>query len=367
MYAVQPEFNRVEAYMAGMALVVGASGIVGSATVDALLAEGWQVHGLARRPLPREDLKPVAADLQDEAATAAALADLRPDAVFITTWLRQDSEAENIQVNSAMVRNLLEALRPSGSTRHVALVTGLKHYLGPFEAYGKGTLPRTPFREEQGRLDVENFYYAQEDEVFAAAKRDGFSWSVHRPHTVIGMAVGNAMNMGTTLAVYATLCRETGRPFRFPGSAAQWNGLTDMTEARLLARHLMWAATTPAARNEAFNVVNGDIFRWSWMWERIAEWFGLEPAPFDGTIQPLEAQMADDGPIWRAIAKREGLVEPDLNRLSSPWHTDADLGRPIEVVTDMSKSRKLGFTAYQPTDDAFFDLFTRLRAERLIP
>jgi hypothetical protein len=103
-----------------------------------------------------------------------------------------------------MVRNLLNGLRPAGTVRHVALVTGLKHYLGPFEAYGKGTLPQTPFREEQGRLDIENFYYAQEDEVFAAAQRDGFTWSIHRPHTVIGKAVGNAMNMGTTLAVYAS-------------------------------------------------------------------------------------------------------------------------------------------------------------------
>jgi nucleoside-diphosphate-sugar epimerase len=175
------------------------------------------------------------------------------------------------------------------------------------------------------------------------------------------------MNMGTTLAVYATLCRETGRPFRFPGSAAQWNGLTDMTDARLLARHLLWAATTPAARNEAFNVVNGDVFRWSWMWGRIADWFGLEPAPFDGTVRPLEQQMANDAELWRRIADREGLAEPDLGRLASPWHTDADLGRPIEVVTDMSKSRRLGFTAYQATHEAFFDLFDRLRADRLIP
>ena len=353
--------------MPGTALVVGASGIVGSATVDALIGEAWTVHGLARRPLARDGMLPVAADLQDKAATAAALADLRPDAVFITTWLRQASEAENIRVNAAMVRNLFDGLRPGGSTRHVALVTGLKHYLGPFEAYGKGTLPQTPFREDQGRLDIENFYYAQEDEVFAAAERDGFSWSVHRPHTIIGMAVGNAMNMGTTLAAYASLCRETGRPFRFPGSAAQWNSLTDMTDAGLLARHLLWAATAPAARNEAFNVVNGDIFRWSWMWGRIAHWFGLEPAAFDGTVKPLEAQMADDGPLWQIIAERQRLVEADLNRLSSPWHTDADLGRPIEVVTDMSKSRKLGFKDYQPTDEAFFALFKRLRTERIIP
>ncbi|UAK25944.1 SDR family oxidoreductase [Sphingomonas nostoxanthinifaciens] len=354
--------------MAGTALVVGASGIVGGATARLLRQEGWTVHGLARRPVAQAGVAPVAADLQDAQATAAALAGLRPDAVFITTWLRQDSEAENIRVNSAMVRNLLDGLRSAGAPpRHVALVTGLKHYLGPFEAYGKGALPQTPFREEQGRLDVDNFYYAQEDEVFAAAARDGFTWSVHRPHTVIGKAVGNAMNMGTTLAVYATLCRETGRPFRFPGSPAQWDGLTDMTDAALLARHLLWATETPAAANEAFNVVNGDVFRWKWMWGRIADWFGLEPAPFDGTIVPLEQQMADDAPIWRRIAERDGLAEVDLGRLASPWHTDADLGRPIEVVTDMGKSRRMGFTAYQPTDDAFIRLFEQLRAERLIP
>ena len=140
-----------------------------------------------------------------------------------------------------------------------------------------------------------------------------------------------------------------------------------MTDARLLASHLLWAATTPAARNEAFNVVNGDVFRWKWMWSRIAQWFGIEPAPFDGTVLPLEAQMADDADLWRTIAAREGLVEPDLARLASPWHTDADLGRPIEVVTDMGKSRRLGFTSYQPSEDAFFDLFERLRADRLIP
>ncbi len=353
--------------MARTALVVGASGIVGAATAALLREEGWVVHGLARNPGRDGEILPVAADLRDAAGTATALAGLRPDAVFITTWLRQATEAENIRVNGAMVRNLLDGLRAAGGARHVALVTGLKHYLGPFEAYGKGTLPQTPFREDQGRLDVENFYYAQEDEVFAAAARDGFTWSVHRPHTVIGKAVGNAMNMGSTLAAYATLCRELGRPFRFPGSLMQWDGLTDMTDARLLARQLLWAATTLGAANEAFNVVNGDVFRWKWMWGRIAEWFGLEPAPFDGTIQPLERQMADDGPVWRRIAERDGLAEPDLSRLASPWHTDADLGRPIEVVTDMGKSRRLGFTAYQPTDDAFFDLFARLRAERLIP
>ncbi len=292
---------------------------------------------------------------------------MRPNLVFFCTWSRQPTEAENIEVNGAMVRNLLNALSAAGSVWHVALVTGLKHYLGPFEAYGKGILPATPFREEQPRLDLENFYYAQEDEVFAAAKRDGFGWSVHRPHTIIGYALGNAMNMGVTLAVYATICRATARPFLFPGSAVQWNGLTDMTDARLLARHLEWASTTAAARNQAFNVVNGDVFRWNWMWTRLADWFEMRPAPYRGEATPLAELLANAAPIWARIADKHDLVEKDIGVLASAWHTDADLGRPIEVVTDMSKSRKLGFLDYQATDDSFFDLFARLRQARIIP
>lgn len=157
------------------------------------------------------------------------------------------------------------------------------------------------------------------------------------------------------------------RPFQFPGSEAQWNGLSDVTDARILAKQLVWAADTDAARNEAFNIVNGDFFRWSWLWPKLAEWFGAQPAGFNGTIQPLEAAMANHREIWREIAQRFELAEPDLDRLASAWHTDLDLGRPLEVMTDMANSRRLGFSAYQATDASFFDLFERLRKERLIP
>ena len=355
--------------MQRIALVVGASGIGGSSVARELIANGWNTYGLARQP--KDDvagLRPVAADLLDPASLAAALQEVAPTHVFITTWMRQATEAENIQVNAAMVRNLLVALAPRKTLRHVALVTGLKHYLGPFDAYAtSGTLPDTPLRESQPRLPVENFYYAQEDEVYAAAERDRFTWSIHRPHTMIGRAVGNAMNLGTTLAVYASICKETGRPFQFPGSAAQWNGLSDVTDARMLARQLVWAADTDAARNEAFNIVNGDLFRWSWLWGKLAEWFDVPAVGFTGRVQPLEAIMANDHALWREMAQRHGLAEPALDRLASPWHTDLDLGRPLEVMTDMARSRKLGFAAYQATDESFFDLFTQLRTERLIP
>jgi nucleoside-diphosphate-sugar epimerase len=354
--------------MSKVALIAGVTGIVGNNLAHHLLAKGWEVHGIARRASPGlEGVHFVAADLLDLDSLNTALACLNPTHIFITTWLRQPTEKENIRVNSAMVRNLLAAACASGSVQQVALVTGLKHYLGPFEAYGKGALPATPFREEQPRLDIDNFYYAQEDEVFAAAARHRFTWSVHRPHTIIGYALGNAMNMGVTLAVYASLCHASGRPFLFPGSSVQWNSLTDMTDARLLARHLEWASTTPAAFDQAFNVVNGDVFRWSWMWSRLADWFGLKAAPFPPQVTPLEQQLSGAQDEWRALAASRHLIEPDLDHLISAWHTDADLGRPIEVVTDMSKSRKLGFLDYQPTNDSFTDLFTRLREDRIIP
>lgn len=118
-------------------------------------------------------------------------------------------------------------------------------------------MPVTPFRQEQGRQPVDNFYYAQEDEVFAGARKYGFSWNVHRPYIIIGFALANAMNMGQTLAVYASLCKESGQPFIFSGSRAQWEGVTDMTDARLLAKQLVRAAATPRYRIR--NAVNGDV------------------------------------------------------------------------------------------------------------
>ena len=365
---LSPPPSDQETPMTGKALVIGATGIIGSALADELIRSSWKVLGLARNPSPvPSSVVPVTADLLDPASLTASLKDHAPTHVFLATWMRNETEAENIRVNGAMVRNVLAALSPKRTVRHVALVTGLKHYLGPFEAYAKGELPETPLREEQPRLPIENFYYAQEDEVYGAAKRDGFSWSVHRPHTVIGKAVGNAMNLGTTLAVYAAICQETGRPFRWPGSEAQWSGLSDMTDARVLAKHLLWAATTEEARNTAFNVVNGDVFRWKWLWPRLARWFGVEAVGWEGTIHPLDEEMRGDDALWREIAARHGLEETDLRRLASPWHTDLDLGRPIEVMTDMRNSRERGFGVFQATEQSFLDLFTQLRADRLIP
>ena len=350
------------------ALVVGYSGIAGGNLVEHLSAlGGWKISGVARKPVHgTTGVTPIAVDLLDRAATLSALQGVAPTHVFFNTWTRRDTEAENVVANGAMLQNLLDGLSNVRSVQHVALVTGTKHYLGPFEAYG-ASKPDTPFIEDRPRLPGENFYYTQEDILFKSAADHGYSWSVHRPHTIIGYALGNAMNMGVTLAVYASICKETGQPFVFPGSKQQYEAVTDMTDARLLARHLTWASTHAEGSNQAFNVVNGDVFRWRQMWAVLAAEFGLVNGGLPAETAPLARQMADSAPVWDAMVQKYGLQANALQTLASWWHTDGDLGRDVECFNSMSKSRLAGFADYQDTAQAFRALFARLRSQRIIP
>jgi nucleoside-diphosphate-sugar epimerase len=203
--------------------------------------------------------------------------------------------------------------------------------------------------------------------LFEMARKRGFTWSVHRPHTTIGFVIGNFMNMAVTLAVYASICKHTGRPFVHPGSPEQYHAVTDVTDARILAQQFYWAASTPAAANRPFNIVNGDLFRWIWLWQRIADYFELKVGAYPGHPVPLQNQMSNASAVWAEIVARHKLQNIPVDRLASWWHSDADLGRTLECFTDMTNSRTLGFSAYQQTTRSFFDVFDELRERRIIP
>jgi nucleoside-diphosphate-sugar epimerase len=350
-----------------VALIAGGSGLSGSYTARHLKNLGWTVVTVSRSAvsLPWSD-RHITTELEDEADSKAALA-TASDAthVFYCTWSRQADEDENVRVNAGMIRNFFAGIAKA-PIRHAALVTGLKHYLGSFDDYGKAR-PYTPFLESSPRLPGANFYYAQEDVLFEAARKRGFTWSVHRPHTMIGFVIGNLMNMAVTLAVYASICKYTGRPFVYPGSPEQYDAITDVTDARILAEHLHWAATTPAAADTPFNIVNGDVFRWRWLWQQIADYFEIEVAEYPGHLDPLEKQMADARAVWSEIVAKHGLKDIPVTKRASWWHSDADLGRTLECFTDMTNSRVRGFLAYQQTTRSFFDVFGELRERRIIP
>lgn len=275
--------------------------------------------------------------------------------------------SRELQVNGALIENLLTAVADAPDLEHVGLVTGGKGYVGSFDEMGRYPVT-TPFREDQPRHGGLNFYYTQEDIVLDHARRKGFSWNVHRPcSAVIGFAPGYSMNMATTLAVYATLCKETGRPFVFPGTPLQHGGVSEVIDARIIARQVAWAATTPAAKNLALNVGNGDLFRWDWMWRRIADYFGLDVAHYPGRAAPLVEQMRGVGPVWDGIVRKHGLAEHPVDALAPWWHADADLSRPFEAFADLSRGRSLGFSDFQRSEASFFDVFDQLRRERIIP
>jgi nucleoside-diphosphate-sugar epimerase len=351
----------------GKALVVGVSGISGNNVARRLVDDGWDVCGVSRRPPEGlQGVTPILVDVHDRDAVARALDGQGFTHAFYCTWTRRDTETENCLANGEMLRNVLDFIGSGGSLRHVALVTGLKHYQGPFEAYAKA--PReAPFREDMGRLPFENFYYTQEDLLFDAAGRHDFTWSVHRSHTLIGWALGNVMNMGVTLAVYGTICRELGRRFVFPGSPHAYAGVTDMTDAELLAEQMVWSATAPGAANEALNIVNGDVFRWRRLWEVIGADLGVETGTYPGAARSLELEMSGADEVWDRIVGKYDLQPRRLDQLVSWWHTDGDLGREVDSFADMTKSRKLGFRGFRQTDESWLSLFAKLRAARVIP
>ena len=114
------------------------------------------------------------ADLLDAEAVAAAVEGLAPTHVFFTTWSRRPTEAENIDVNGRMLQNLLDATAAEKSVRHVALVTGLKHYLGPFEAYATGS--RTRRSPKINRACRTRTLLRAGGHPLRRLERDGFTW-----------------------------------------------------------------------------------------------------------------------------------------------------------------------------------------------
>ncbi len=59
-----------------------------------------------------------------------------------------------------------------------------------------------------------------------------------------------------------------------------------MTDAGYFGKATVWAATDPRSANQAFNITNGDLFRWEELWPKLAAWFQLETAP------PLPMQLS---------------------------------------------------------------------------
>ncbi|HWT91544.1 MAG TPA: SDR family oxidoreductase [Solirubrobacteraceae bacterium] len=345
------------------ALVTGALGVIGGGVVDHLATlDDWTVTSLARRPAPdgRAD-QHLELDLLDrEKLAGAADAVQGVTHLVFAAYAESGEAAKDIEVNTGMLEGALDLLQQAGAPlRHVTLYQGGKAYGAHLGAY------RTPARETDPRLPIAHFYYTQEDLLRERAPRDGFTFSILRPDIVLGTSRRSPMNLAQSLAAFALVNRELGLPLRFPGTAEATDVLVNTTDAGLLAEATVWAGTSDAAAGGTFNVVNGDLFRWPQLFERVAGYFGMEsdvPQPV-----PLSENMPPLAPVWERLTEREGLDAPAFDDLGGWDFLDFLFSAKTDGILDTVALHQAGFHGVRRTEDALFAVFDRLRAQGVIP
>jgi nucleoside-diphosphate-sugar epimerase len=350
-----------------VAVVVGALGVIGRYVMERLLAEdGWSVVGLSRRAAadaPR--YRHISVDLLDSTACSARLAPLTGAThVFYAAFLAAQGAAADYAVNIAPNRDMLvnavtAIAQASPALERVVLVTGTKYYgshLGPF---------RTPARESDPRHMPPDYYFDQIDWLTGFQRGKPWDWVELRPQTLCGFAPGTPMSILPAIAVYAAISKELGLPLRFPGKPGAYGAIYQVTESTHLANAALWAASEPSCALEAFNITNGDYFRWRNLWPRIAEVFEM-PVGEPQTIS-LTQHMGAMGDLWRAMMEKSSLKPYDYRELVAWPFADYVFGCDWDVMSDVTKSRRFGFHAVVDTEEMFCRLLRRFREERIVP
>lgn len=348
--------------MAKVALIAGVGGMCGRNMAQLLAATaGWEIIGLSRTsPWLGPEVRHIAVDLLDPAESKARLKDVAVTHVFYTALMTGRTLDEENALNTRLMTNLLDAVVPNApALEHVHVLEGVKWYgyhLGPY---------KTPARDDDPPCVPRYFYEDQHEAVLAAQRGRSFTWSTVRPGAVCGYAPAAHINLMSILAVYATMLRALKLPLFFPGDQRTYDALTFVTDAGLLNRAMLWASTTPAAANQAFNIGNGDAFRWRDMWPRVAAMFGMEAGPVKPTR--LAEFMADKEPVWDELTRRHDLAPHKFSTLA-PWgYADSVFTRGWDNLISAVKANRFGFTEMIDSEDMMRRIFAEFRARRIIP
>ena len=345
-----------------LAVVLGGTGMVGGNMVQLLDQQaGWDVILVSRRP-PDFETKAhhIACDLSDRHDSEQKLGNLAEAThVFYTGHATGIRWVDKVAQDNNLFCNAMTLIEPiARNLEHVCLLQGSKYYgrhLGPF---------KTPAKESDPRHFPPNFYYSQEDFLVNLAKDKNWTYSFMRPHIVCGYGRSD-INLPKPIAIYATLCKELGLPLCFPGPDAAYRAVHCASDVELLNKGMLWAATTPGAANEAFNMVNGDFFRWEHLWPKIADYFGLEVGPVRQIN--LATMMADKEPLWNEIVRKYKLVNTSFSEASHWAYADYAFSPGYDIMLDNTKARKFGFPEFVDTEEMFIRIFDSFRRQRFIP
>jgi nucleoside-diphosphate-sugar epimerase len=360
--------------MAKKVVVAGATGLVGSAALRHFGTDSAEVIALSRRkPRDLHGARHVALDLTVSAQCAAVAGELESTTHLVYAALYEEPNLvdgwrnpHQIDTNDRMLRNLMAALEPvSPALKHVALLQGTK-------AYGVHVRPLTvPAREGRSEMyEQPNFYWAQENFLRGLQKGKAWHWSILRPVLIVGLAMGGAMDLIPPLGVYAAIMREQGREaLDYPGGAAR---VAQAVDVDLLARAIAWSGEAETARNQAFNVTNGDVLVWENIWPAIADALGMKP----GKAAPLSLvkESANWAAPWDALRRKHNLAAPALKEFVGLSFQYADYSMrygqtqsgPPSIVSTV-KINRAGFTEMMDTEDMFRKWLGLAREQRLLP
>jgi hypothetical protein len=140
---------------------------------------------------------------------------------------------------------------------------------------------------------------------------------------------------------------------------------SDRSRRRPLAEAADWAGTSPNARNEIFNITNGDYFRWQHLWPKIARMFDMEWA--DPIPMPLAAYMPDKAPLWNTMVAKYCLAPIPYDKVASWPFGDFIFASGFDNISSTIKARRAGFHSCIDTEDMFRQQFEQLRAMKVIP
>lgn len=345
------------------ALVIGANGVIGGNLIEYLeQLPDWDIIGVSRRGGDSSGrARYIAVDLLNEGDTREKLGILsQVTHIFYAAYQDRPTWAELVPPNLAMLVNVVNAIEPNApKLQHISLMQGYKVYgahLGPF---------KTPARETDAYHMPPEFNVDQQQFLEQRQRGSNWTWTALRPSVVCGFALGNPMNLAMVIAIYASISKELGLPLRFPGKPGAYNSLLEMTDAGLLARATVWAATDERCANQAFNITNGDLFRWNELWPKIAFNFGLETAP--PLQMSLEVVMADKEELWKTLVEKHGLVSNSYKDVSSWRFGDFVFSWDYDFFADGTKARRFGFHEFIDTEAMFLNIFDDLRRRKVIP
>lgn len=346
------------------AVVLGSTGVIGKAIARRLCAtDDWQVTCVTRSGTAEPGARGVALDLLDSSAVRNAAQELPPIThVFFAAYQPRPSRVEEIEPNLTLLRNAIDLAEMRGrSLERVVLVTGGKYYGLQWGAI------KTPATESDPRNLGPNFYYAQQDYLIERGTAVGWTWTNLIPPFVTGFSDRAPMNLVMVIGVLATLARELGQPLRFPGPELAWDSLHHVADADLIAAASAWAAASPNAGDQIFNVANGDPSRWRHVWPKVAAHFGLPCG--DPIAVPLQQVASGSEALWRDIAHRECLRISDLNMLVD-WNWASYMFNTAfanDVLLETGKIRRAGFHDCLDSDATLISRLAELQALRLIP